>query len=101
MTIFTQINDQNAPIYKISSTNFNFPEILTLTAHEFCNEKILVKHFFSGLQDRLSRTNDIHIDLHSSRSSPYKKNFEKAIVLRKSLQPKVRNIYETYKEKNK
>ena len=80
---------------------FNFPEILTLTAHEFCNEKILVKPFFSGLQDRLFWTNDTHIDLHSSCSSPCKKNFEKAIVLRKFLQYKVRNIYETYKEKNK
>ena len=80
---------------------FNFLEILTLTAHEFCKEEILVKPFFSGLRDRLFRTDDIHIDLHSSRSSPCKKNFEKAIVLRKFLQYKVRNIYETYKEKNK
>ena len=75
---------------------------MTLTAHEFCKEKILVKPFFSGLQNRLLlQTNDIYIDLHSSHSSPCKKNFEKAIVLRNFLQYKVRNIYETYKEKNK
>ena len=83
------------------SINFNFPAILTLTAHEFCQEKILTKLFFSGLRDRLLRTNVIHIDLYSSRSSPCKKNFEKAIVLRKFLQYRVRNIFETYKEKNK
>ena len=83
------------------STNFNFPEILTLTAHEFCKEKILTKLFFSGLWDRLLRTHGIRINLHSSHSSPCKENFEKEIVLRKFLQYKVRNIFETYKEKNK
>ena len=44
----TQVSNQNAPIYKIFSTNFNFTEILTLTAHEFCKGKILTKLLFSG-----------------------------------------------------
>ena len=62
---------------------FNFPEILTLTAHEFCNEKILVKPFFSDF------TGQTTLDQwHSHRSS---------FIMFLSLQEKLRES-DSFKE---
>ena len=64
-------------------------------------KRISILIFLFRFQGRLLWTNVAHINLHfSSCSSPCKKNFEKANVLRRSCKQGKRNINlsETYKE---